>query len=529
MKNKSESNTNNYKPSLLFAILAGIALVIFGAAMINLMSMPSFEEKREIQSQKNLEQSLRQAANKAGVSYEEYKRDYDERLRENKKIAQRQSTLRNLRSELIAIFQNKDDLAFDEAIAKIKKDEFELSFSDIYSQIIKNDHHYAFNHVLKAGISCHYNSNTGVGAYTAATNSNHEKYLEQLLEHGCDTSEKENSISLSDLILKSKYRHRVLLLPNIKLKDSVLNVLLLDAIKDGSLELVTSLIERGASPNLHQDYRSPLSASLLNKQPEITILLIENGATVKQSTFVSAVGDGYYKLASEILKREPKYLNSEMVLRRLFASENSKLRNDGIKYLIAQGFKFNKLDNTGIQWLINAIELKDLPLVTILLGQGVDPRKRYKFKTALGAAKSIESENMPEIIKLLDQYNATDDILAMVREEKGIESNENCDLGSKVNYKQGEIANNVLREAEEDTIKANELIKPEIGCSAVSADCINQGFGSDDCIYSVPVCKNNKTLIDSLCCPNEFKEEYFIARCSGLSVRETLNWLDNKF
>jgi hypothetical protein len=134
---------------------------------------------------------------------------------------------------------------------------------------------------------------------------------------------------------------------------------------------------------------------------------------------------------------------------------------------------------------------------------------------------------MQNIISLLEQSGATDDLLAIVRADNGIESIAACKLGHEITLNSGDIAEKYrLRQNKQSEQQSTRKNKKNIQkrCSIALFDCTNQGFGADDCMRSIQTCNTSGTGLTNLCCTNEHQKQYFDARCSGLDVLESVKW-----
>lgn len=129
---------------------------------------------------------------------------------------------------------------------------------------------------------------------------------------------------------------------------------------------------------------------------------------------------------------------------------------------------------------------------------------------------------------MLEQRGATDDLLAIVRKEKGIEASADCQLGQRIEYKLGSIAKQYTENKHKKlaaNLAKNERKKIDaLLCAVVLTDCTNQGFGSDDGMRSIQTCGDSKMYQHSLCCTGEIQKRYFKARCSGFDVKEAIRW-----
>ncbi len=159
------------------------------------------------------------------------------------------------------------------------------------------------------------------------------------------------------------------------------------------------------------------------------------------------------------------------------------------------------------------------------------------MRIALGVAKSIDNSksfgvdkpdvniDKDKIIAVLKQYGATNNFLAIVRDEKGLNLNLNCSLGRVVNIETKTVAEKYAQRTQNNPATKLMNNNESVMCRIATANCTNQGFGMDSCMRSIQVCVTSDTNQAPICCPSPFKKRYFEARCSGLDVSEATHWM----
>ncbi len=144
---------------------------------------------------------------------------------------------------------------------------------------------------------------------------------------------------------------------------------------------------------------------------------------------------------------------------------------------------------------------------------------------------TYKGEDAHKIVTILEEYEARSDYLALMRQQNGIGSIVDCQIGKEV-----DLSGINLQElsALKNTDKPNRASKPDSeqkSCVISVALCTNQGVGVDDCMRSVATCSVTHSSVSDehgFCCSASFKEQYNAARCSGLKVFETFSWLDRQ-
>jgi hypothetical protein len=325
-----------------------------------------------------------------------------------------------------------------------------------------------------------------------------------------------------------------------------------DIIRYRKSNIALTMLDLGINPNAFSKSAnaSALYLSLQNNMPDVAMRLIQLDAKIgaehvtngQYDVVSTAIKKGYLEVVHEMLKRDPNYfrrndLDRTALSAALYVLKDKKLRQEALTLLLQNGVEPQKLQNGGIRWLIKAVELQDPILVKQLLDAGIDPNIRSKMRIALGVAKSIDNSksfgvdkpdvniDKDKIIAVLKQYGATNNFLAIVRDEKGLNLNLNCSLGRVVNIETKTVAEKYAQRTQNNPatklMNNNELVM----CRIATANCTNQGFGADSCMRSVQVCDTSDSNQAPICCTSPLKKRYFEARCSGLDVSEATHWM----
>jgi len=149
---------------------------------------------------------------------------------------------------------------------------------------------------------------------------------------------------------------------------------ILSAIAWGSKELVKSMLDHNADPNIFtESFSSPLIAAITNNKPEIVKMLLE------------------YKAKPDVRK-----LDSETALMWGVHYGNPEI----INLLISAGANVNLKAGVGKTALMMAAEYGHKEAVQILLDNGADPTLKTKYKdTALSLAQENKRNDVVEILK----------------------------------------------------------------------------------------------------------------------------------
>ncbi len=525
------------QPSLVFLILAGIALIIFGAAMFHIMSMPSFEEARAQQSYQSELKSYEEIARKHNMSPAAYKQKIEQEGREQA----------NVRKSVMALqdaIRDNDRPSFDQYFTTELLTHLEEQLPRAYALAVSKNNRYAFEKLLATKtFNCHNNTISGSQAFEAAVNATDDYWLETLLKNNCKMQAGTAQREVKALIKKSKYKHRLLVLPDVEIDQETLDKYFIDSIAKDSEAHALMFLEHGASVNaLDRNKQSAVLLSVRHNKNDLAVRLIEAGADLRfsksdraASLLARCVETENLTIAKIVLQKDPGQIEAlnigDQLLASLLQVSDKETRFELAKLFFSNGLNFKTLDHGGGRWLIGAIELLDLNLVNLMITAGVNPNARNGFDTALGTARALapkrKSEELDKIIDLLVRADATDDVLAIIRIENGIAQNATCTLGEKRSYQISNKAKDAIAKNRSSGSDKKQSIssKQEEACALFFGDCVNQGIGPDDCMRSNPVCSDNEN--PEACCPTRLTNAYFAGRCAGLDVYETQKWIDD--
>lgn len=531
MKSSNSQCKGSITLSPVFVVLVVVAFSIFGFAMINLTNLPTPEEKREESIRQMEELMIIEEAQTTGQTIDEVK------LRQQES-GEKEAAL----NKLVVAINQKDDATFENSLSDIKvSDVITRRPGVLYYAVVANNAH-AFRKLLEAGIPCDSESGTGRQAFTAAISSASPEYLEMLLEQNCEYLPGTNRRNLEKQIIVSLHPEKIYQLSEKFFDGGYRDEAFLNAIRKRMSQQVQTMLDLGANPNVISKDRdmSALYMSLNNQMPQIAMRLIQMGADIKSKdssgthALTVAIRKGYLEIVEEMLRRDPEYIRRENLGSSSFAYafklKEEMIRREAITLLLQNGVAPQEFKDGGVRWLIKAVQLQDPVLVTQLLDAGIDPNIPSNMSLALGIAKSSKGTHKDEIISLLERHDASDDLLAVVKKEKGIKPDSDCSLGRLINVEYGSIAEKFLQRVQ----KASATSKPTSRrkqddtrpCAVAILDCVNLGHGSDDCMRSVQICGTSKTDQDALCCTSDIQKLYFEARCSGLDVKESTRWVE---
>lgn len=189
------------------------------------------------------------------------------------------------------------------------------------------------------------------------------------------------------------------------------------AVKNGHRNIVEFLLKKGVNFNLKaNDGFAPLHYSVIWPQPEITKLLLDNGANAN----IQDKRNGFSPLHLTSMKPNIKSLDvarilidhgvlinnkslgGETALHFAVGNENLAL----VKLLLENGANVNSKDNNGDTPLHKAVLVANKEIVLILLGSGAEVNtKNDRGLSALSYAQS-ENENLQEIAEIMKKRGA---------------------------------------------------------------------------------------------------------------------------
>ncbi len=541
------------KLSPVFVVLITIAFAIFAFAMINLARLPTPEEKRQAFDRQMEDLMIAEEAQAMGGTVEEVKLRHQQAAKTNRLIL-----------ELKKAMEQKDNTAVVKLIGELK-DELPKRFPGMFRYAVNSNNEQAFHALLKAGLPCNRLSHVGGQAFKEAVLTDNPAFLQLLFENNCDYSARTQHDSLENSIVKSSHPERIFLLPKTTVNNKYYEQALLNAIQKKLPQSALTLLDFGINPNVIAKRRNKsalyLSLSVDRKKNTemvgVAMRLIQKGANIGTyavggNALLLAIKNGHVDIIGEMLTRDPDYLQRENLGETAFSTaflyiKVSELRRDVLSLLLKNGVDPSKFKNGGIDWLMKAVKFQDVKLVEQLLDAGINPNIINNMRLVLGVAKNINTaqreivnqsfdtefvknpdKDKIKIVTLLEQRGATNDFLAIVRKEKGIGSDRDCQYGHRITLKPGSIAKqHTARKQQKLVTTPTKTERKRIDaflCAVAIADCTNQGFGSDDCMRSIKTCDNTKAYQGSLCCTNEIQKHYFEARCSGFDVKESIHW-----
>ena len=528
MTNSSLYFKGNISP--LFITFIIITFSIFAFAMINLSLLPTPEEKRkEIEQQMN-NIILAEEAQATGKTIEELKG-------QKKRALNQQEIVHNINQAVL-----RSDIAQLKELLSGLNTPPKNSTALVSAVYAKNTD--AFSLLLAANFPCSNDTDAGSRAFSASISSETPDFLKLLIENNCRYIELNNQKNLGERIAKSSSPAKIFLLPHLNLVEKFGDKALQHAIRKRREKQALTMIELGANTNTE----NTLELSIKSNTPAVALALIKKGAVIKDekrkghrfSILIEAIKRGFINVSKEILVRDPNYITrnelEESVYIASLSIRNQEIRRKSISLALKYGVQLEKLRDKGSHGLIKAIFYQDELIVEQLLEAGVNPNYPDGLNLALIVAKNIHSsrykqsrkiygmtqgtslEKEQRIISLLEKYGAIDNFLKAVMKIKGVKTIATCRLDKKPKIAFDQVKNN-----KSQTAPLNSYWQ----CVNAATTCNNQGFGADECLRSIPSCDtDDKTAI---CCESKIKKQYFIGRCSGLLVQETMGWLKLEF
>jgi len=563
-----EKNRTSFRPSLVFLILAGIAVIIFGAVMMQIVSINAPYAKVEAQTAVVRLKQLELAAERIGISVKELKRQREQQAADRKEVGRVINALFNSIDEHDQPTLNQAAREYRELLDDKRKREMMQPRDEILAQVIARNSPPALRALIDAGVPCDSESGPGRNGLHAALNSDDDTYLKIFIGAECSLHSNRRESSVFERIARSKFPERLLLFPrNDERATKQFDYAFASVVSRGDEESALTLLKGGANPNAinRQVQGSPLYQAVIRELPVLALALIEYGADVnyrlndRQPILERAIHFGQVAVAKEIVKREPDYIKRESAwtdyvqsalgagtdylqsaLNVSLASERLTL----VTLVHEHGGSKSTNTNRTFRWLRSAIAHKDHKLVVQLLGYKISPRVQNGKQTPLGYAKQLRDANkenagfevLSQIVVALKQFGATDDALLLYREAKKTQLDPSCSVGSVIVYAAEKLAIGGPKLRERQTaVAADSLRMPPSDvitkernsrfCLGAIATCANQGHGFDDCSQSVERCDTLAQLVGKLCCTQGDRDEYREARCSGMNVDEAVLWM----
>ena len=430
----------------------------------------------------------------------------------------------------------------------------QLKFSNMLQLSVSEANEFAFKVLKDQGSSCDFEDYNGNRSFPKAYNSDKDKSFELLLKYGCVSESNESHQKILKEILRSDYPARTQLLAKYMPNHEILASDYLFAIErlmsKGKEEAVLTYLDSGIDLDVNglvnKGKRSLLEYSLYKKLPLVADKLIDLGAEVfnqnnkpATSALIMALNSKNSKIAEKILLKYPghitQYSLAKLAFKSITNSHHAAEYNYTItKLLLENGAKVSDIRFEGVNLLRRAIGNGQLEYVGYLLKKGVNPNPLLIKYTVLGEAEKKQQPDSEKIVTLLKKFGASNDVLAIVRKARGISSNNACDIGNnKINSSIFlDAAQHINKQLKNPDFKTPKRMKKSLLCETGIVYCRNQGHGVDDCFKSIHTCSNSDDLIGvdelktNVCCEADIKSSYIKARCSGLSVTETIMWQD---
>jgi len=530
MNNPSSIFKKDISP--LFIGLIIIAFSIFAFAIINLSLLPTPEEKQKEFEQQMNNAILAEEAQATGKTIEELKG-------QKKHALSQQEIVHNINQAVL----KSDIKLLKELLSKLNTP---LKNSTALVSAVNAKNTDAFSLLLAANFPCNNDTDVGSRAFAASISTESHEFLRLLIKNDCHYIEQKNQKSLGERIAKSSSPAKIFLLPELNLIEKFGDKALQHAIRRKREKQALTMIELGANTNI----KDILELSIRSRSPMVALALIKNGAILKDqktkgqghhfSALLETIRRGYVDVSKEILARDPDYITRNTLEDSVYSASlsirNQEIRRKSIYLALKYGVKPETLRDKGSHGLIKAIFYQDELIVEQLLKAGVNPNLPDGLNLALIVAKNfhdprykqsrkihrntqgVSPEAEKRIISLLEQYGAIDNFLKAVMLASGIKTIETCRLANKpkIVLEQPNIY------APQTVLRSNYT-----QCVITTNACLNQGFGSDDCMRSIPSCDSEDKT--AFCCDDVIKKQYFVGRCSGLLVRENMTWLKLEF
>lgn len=401
MKIKNLLRIGTTKLSPVFVVLIILTLGVFALAMINLVRLPTPEEKREEAMQQMDKIILAEQAQAMGGTVEDVKRRHEENDRKHK-----------LTQNLVKAIKQKDDVTVAKLIHELKKDYKRMS--NIFVDAGNANNEYAFRTLLDTGIPCNYSSHSGAQAFMVAISSENPAFLNLLLEKQCHYTPRSEGDSLGKRIVQSRHPEKIFQIQGNGIDSKYRDEALLKAINKKMIQQVLMMLDLGANPNAASNRKnmSALFLSLRYKMPQVTLRLIQKGANIETEHLVGrfevlswAIYNGYMEIAQEVVKRNPDYIKqknlAQSTLKAAFFQQDTEQQTKALKFLHSH-IEQSKFDEA---FLNDIIRYRKSDTALIMLDLGIDPNAFSKLKNASALLLSLQN-NMPEVAMHLIQQGA---------------------------------------------------------------------------------------------------------------------------
>jgi len=277
---------------------------------------------------------------------------------------------------------------------------------------------------------------------------------------------------------------------------------------------------------------SLLGYSIETKNKLLTDYLIDTGAVVKGKSYggehalVKAIKQKDLALVEKVANLSLGDFDDSKFTRIVFQAINKDIKSDVTRILFSSSpdlINNKELVNRLLQE--GVFVTSNLQQVEFLLEQGANPNIFVGRSTLLKAALDKSPRVSSEITRALRDHGAIEDPFEVIRQLKGVGENKKCDLSqnrgvSETVFSQGYSAlSEHLRVENKELTELSDVARCETGV----VYCKGQGHGVDACMASISNCGASA---DGLCCEPDIKDKYFRGRCAGLSVVESIMWLD---
>lgn len=439
------------------------------------------------------------------------------------KIQADKHALESIMPEFRGALLQDDTKVFTSILATLTPLDLPVRFPGIFDEIIKSDNIEFHEAALQSGIACRFNPVAGHSGLTAAVEHENPAFLALLLNEICDADHDDTFRIASNLIVRSEWPERILLLPPGKADQTSLNKALGASLESADDDLVRNLVMAGANIDHVHDKQTSLLFSVKNRRPQLAQWLLDNGASTSLSNeYVRSA-----LLAALEARYDPVYLrlmNSGMdetvtgrhryqLVTEAMSMTNPDSRLFAMSQLLEHGIHVSALGNLENTFIFQAAREEDMPLVQLLVESG----------SAVPAAR-----NRRKLRRVIEQWQTTEQSAAALTflEERGLvdttvdaDNVRDCGLGELIVNADPELFSGTSLPGYgrlADTGYTNDK-----ACLASIANCVNSGEGADDCVRTVPLCTGSADRTGTFCCHEEMKKDYLAQRCSGKTVWDT--------
>lgn len=478
-------------------------------------------------------------AQNSGISVKEYKQNKKQRAEDQKYISKVKAAISQKNdNELASLLKSSPNFNFS------KKQPYLFR----YVAVQRNEN--AFRYLLEHNIPCGYDTTLGKNALTTLNRRSYAKYFNILIEHGCDLGVNDDPIPLISAFANSMTPELVLKYPLTEKNKVYYELAFLKTILNKKTKAALTFIERGVNPNARAKLKPgkyhALQFSIIANEPEVAKKLIEKGADLvymkygipSRYTILMALQFKQVDVARLILEQDKKVISREKIGDQFFihalSQSNADLRFAAINLGFKYGLKATDFKDEGVNTLLRASGSANYELVEALLKAGVNPNKPINMRMPISSARiSRDHPAAKKVIELLLKHGAKENYLELIKDERGINDASNCISSNKVGNiikLDGKLEIPFKNASLRKIYKMNDMLRWKNGTCLVNISlCADAGIGADDCVKSLNTCietNTQPTLKDiSFCCSSDAKQRYTEARCSSLSVSESIKWM----